>query len=212
MARLNKAQIIGHIGNDVVLNHTNTNQVPVCNLRIATNEGWTDKATGQKMEATTWHTVVAYRGLAEIAAANLAKGRQVFVEGRIQIRPYMGKAKDANNQPIMLSDGTQLMTLKYATEIVADDIQFLGKKPQDNAYVAPVAGVPAAAPTVVAPAPTVAAPVVAAAGNPAVAAPVFLNSGTPVAPAAAPAPVVAPVAAPVSVAATPVVVETVPGV
>lgn len=151
MASLNKVQIIGHIGADPVLNHTNTNQVPVVNLRVATNEGWTDQ-NGQKHENTTWHTVVCFKKLAQTVAQYMAKGRQIYVEGRLQVRPYMGQAKDANGQPVMMTNGQPLMVQKYATEIVAFNIQFLGKNPNANAYPqANVAVNPAGAPVVAAP-------------------------------------------------------------
>ena len=176
MASLNKVQIIGHIGADPVLNHTTTNQVPVVNLRVATNEGWTDQ-NGQKHENTTWHTVVCFKKLAQTVAQYMAKGRQIYVEGRLQVRPYMGQAKDANGQPVMMTNGQVLMVQKYATEIVAFNIQFLGKNPNASAY--PQANV-AVNPAVVAPAAV--APVAGAPVNPAN---TFVTAapGAPVAPA-----------------------------
>lgn len=168
----NLVVIEGYLGSKPVLNITTTNQVPVCNLRVATNEGWTD-AQGQKQTKTEWHTVVCFKGLAQTVAAHMDKGRQVLIQGRLQTREYMGKAVDGNGQPVMLSDGTQLMVKKYTTEIVASNVQFLGKNPNSNAYPAGTAvqAAPAAAPAtfVVAPAaaPAVApaAPVVAADAN-----------------------------------------------
>jgi single-strand DNA-binding protein len=186
MASLNKVQIIGHIGADPVLNHTTTNQVPVVNLRVATNEGWTDNQ-GQKHENTTWHTVVCFKKLAQTVAQYMAKGRQVYIEGRLQVRPYMGQAKDANNQPIMMTNGQPLMVQKYATEIVAFNVQFLGKNPNANAY--PQANVAVNPAGVVAPAgaPVVAAPgYVAPAGAPVAAAPAVNPAATFVTAPAAP--------------------------
>lgn len=192
MANLNKVQLIGHIGADPVLKTTNTNQVPVVNLRIATNEGWTD-AQGQKHENTTWHTVVCFKGLAQTVAQYMKKGRQVYIEGRLQTREYMGQVKDAAGNVIIMTNQQPLMVKKYATEIVAYNVQFLGANPM-NAYnqglQAAMGGqaAPATAPVV--------APVVAADPN-AVAA-TFVTAP--------------PAEAPANPAAAPVVVEAVPGV
>lgn len=133
MANLNKVQLIGHLGADPELKYTNTNNVPVVNLRVATNEGWTDQQ-GQKHENTTWHTVVCFKKLAQTVAQYMQKGRQVYIEGRLQVRPYMGQARDGNNQPVLMTNGQPLMVLKYATEIVAFNVQFLGKNPNATAY------------------------------------------------------------------------------
>ena len=196
MASLNKVSLIGHIGADPELKLTTTNNVPVVNLRIATNEGWTDE-NNVKHEATTWHTVVCFRGLAQTVAQYMKKGRQVYVEGRLQTREYMGKAVDANNQPIMYGNGQPVMVKKYTTEIVAYNVQFLGANPM-NAYnagmQAAMAGTGVAAP---------AGTVVAAPGNPNAVAATFVQ------PNAIPA---APAAAPVSPAAAPVTVNPAPGV
>lgn len=165
MANLNKVQLIGHIGADPELKITNTNQVPVVNLRIATNEGWTDN-NGQKHENTTWHTVVCFRGLAQTVAQYMKKGRQVYIEGRLQSREYMGQVKDAAGNVIMMTNGQPLLVKKYTTEIVAFNVQFLGSNPM-NAYnqgmQAAMLGngntaIPAAAPNAVVAAPTAPAP------------------------------------------------------
>jgi len=171
----NKAIIEGHLGSKPELKTTTTNGVPVCNLSVCTNESWTDKTTGQKMEKKEWHNVVCFKGLAETVAAHMDKGRQVLVEGRLQTREYMGKATNADGSPIMLSTGQQLMVRKFTTEIVANNVQFLGKNPNSRAYpagtavqavgaVAPAASIvaPAAAPVfiVAPPAQSAVAPVV----------------------------------------------------
>lgn len=135
MPRLNKTAIIGHLGTPVELRKTNTNQVSVCNLRVGVNEDYKDKA-GTKHERTEWFTVVCYRGLAETCAKVLTTGKQVYVEGRIQTREYMGKATDAEGNPIMYDANTPVMVRKFATEIIANDVQFLGKKDAQNAYAA----------------------------------------------------------------------------
>lgn len=151
MAKLNKVSIIGHIGVKPVLNHTTTNQVPVCNLSVAVNDSWKDKTTGEKKEKTTWMNVVCYRGLAETVVAHMDKGRQVYVEGRLDIRKFAGKVNyAANGQPIVDAAGNPIMAERYATEIVATDVQFLGKNPDAQTYPAGTA-VPAAAPAAAAP-------------------------------------------------------------
>jgi single-strand DNA-binding protein len=81
----------------------------VCELRVATSESWNDK-NGQRQERTEWHRVVVWGKRAEVCAKYLAKGRQVYVEGRIQTRNYDDK------------DGNK----RYITEVIANDVQFLG--------------------------------------------------------------------------------------
>jgi single-strand DNA-binding protein len=81
----------------------------VCELRIATSESWNDK-NGQRQERTEWHRVVVWGKRAEVCSKYLAKGRQVYVEGRIQTRSYDDK------------DGNK----RYITEVIAADVQFLG--------------------------------------------------------------------------------------
>lgn len=166
----NKVIIEGHLGSKPELKTTTTNGVQVCNLSVCTNESWTDKVTGQKKEKKEWHNVVCFKGLAGTVAAHMDKGRQVLVEGRLQTREYMGKATNADGSPIMLSTGQQLMVRKFTTEIVASNVQFLGKNPNSQAYpagsvVQAVGAVaPPAAPVfiVAPPAQSAVAPVVAA--------------------------------------------------
>lgn len=81
----------------------------VCELRLATSESWNDK-NGQRQERTEWHRVVVWGKRAEICSKYLAKGRQVYIEGRIQTRNYDDK------------DGNK----RYITEVIANDVQFLG--------------------------------------------------------------------------------------
>lgn len=104
---VNKVILIGHLGADPDMRYTPSG-AGVCELRVATSESWKDK-NGQRQERTEWHRVVVWGKIAEICAKYLAKGRQVFVEGRIQTRSYDDK------------DGQK----KYITEIIANDVQFL---------------------------------------------------------------------------------------
>ena len=105
---VNKVILVGNLGADPDMRYTPSGQ-GVCELRLATNESWTDK-NGQRQERTEWHRVVVWGKRAEICSKYLSKGRQVYVEGRIQTRSYDDK------------EGNK----RYMTEIIANDVQFLG--------------------------------------------------------------------------------------
>ena len=88
MSGLNRAQLIGNLGADPEIWHTQ-NGNPVGNLRLATTERWTDKNTGEKKEKTEWHRVVIFsEPLCAIAEQYLRKGSKVFIEGQIQTRKW----------------------------------------------------------------------------------------------------------------------------
>jgi len=110
MAGINKAIIIGRLGQDPEVRYT-ADGTAVATFSVATSENWTDKASGEKRERTEWHRIVAWRRLGEICGEYLAKGRQVYVEGRLQTRSWE-------------KDGVT----RYTTEIVASDVQFLGSR------------------------------------------------------------------------------------
>jgi len=105
---VNKVILVGHLGADPDMRYTPSGQ-GVCELRLATSESWNDK-NGQRQERTEWHRIVVWGKRAEVCSKYLSKGRQVFVEGRIQTRTYDDK------------DGNK----RYITEIIAADVQFLG--------------------------------------------------------------------------------------
>lgn len=105
---VNKVLLIGRLGNNPEIRYTNTGTA-VANFNLATSENWNDKS-GQRQERTEWHRVVVWGKLAELCEKYLSKGRQCFVEGRLQTRSWDDK------------DGNK----KYTTEIVAATIQFLG--------------------------------------------------------------------------------------
>lgn len=107
MASVNKVILIGNLGADPELKYTPAN-VPVCNLNVATNETWKDKA-GEKQEKTEWHRVTAWRELAELCSKYLTKGRSVYIEGKLSTREWE-------------KDGVK----RYSTDIVADRVVFLG--------------------------------------------------------------------------------------
>jgi len=83
---LNRAQIIGYLGHDPDLNRT-SGGTAVVNLRIATDESYTDR-DGNRQKRAEWHTVVCWEGLAETVAEYLSKGSRVFVEGKMETREF----------------------------------------------------------------------------------------------------------------------------
>lgn len=109
---VNKVILLGRLGQDPELKHTPSGTA-VCNFSLATSEYWADK-TGQRQERTEWHRVVVWGKLAELCNQYLGKGRQAFVEGRLQTRSW-----DAQ-------DGSK----RYTTEIVATTVQFIGAQGQ----------------------------------------------------------------------------------
>ncbi|HCY20253.1 MAG: single-stranded DNA-binding protein [Deltaproteobacteria bacterium GWC2_42_51] len=112
MAGINKAILVGRLGKDPEIRYTPSGTA-IANFTMATSENYKDK-DGQKQERTEWHRIVAFGKLAEICGEYLAKGKQVYIEGRIQTRSWDDK------------DGNK----KYMTEIVANTMQMLGK-PED---------------------------------------------------------------------------------
>ena len=109
MARgINKVIIVGNLGQDPELRYTGSGTA-VCNLRIATNESYKD-ASGEWVDRTEWHSVVAWARLAEICNEYLKKGSQVYIEGSLQTRNYDDK------------DGIT----RYTTEIKAREMMMLG--------------------------------------------------------------------------------------
>ncbi len=107
---VNKVILVGNLGKDPELRYTPSGAA-VATFPLATTERYKDRE-GQQQEKTEWHNVVAWRGLAEIIGKYLNKGRQVYIEGRIQTRKYQDR--DGND--------------RYITEIVADNMQMLGNR------------------------------------------------------------------------------------
>jgi single-strand DNA-binding protein len=107
MGSVNKVILVGNLGADPELKYTPTSR-PLCNLRIATTDVFKDKS-GQRQERTEWHRVTVWGDTAENCSKYLAKGRSVYVEGRLQTRSY-----DKEGQK------------HYSTDIVADRVVFLG--------------------------------------------------------------------------------------
>lgn len=87
MAGINKVILVGHLGRDPEVRYTADGRA-VANFNIATSDEWTDKDTGEKKQRTEWHRIVAWGRLGEICGEYLSKGRQVYVEGKIQTRSW----------------------------------------------------------------------------------------------------------------------------
>ena len=109
MGSVNKVILVGNLGRDAELRYT-PGGAPVATLNLATTEVWNDKASGQKQEKTEWHRIVLWGKSAESLSEYLTKGKQIYVEGRLQTRKWQDK--DGND--------------KYTTEIRADRITLLG--------------------------------------------------------------------------------------
>ncbi len=111
MAGINKVILVGRLGRDPEVRYT-PDGTAVANFSIATSEEWKDKGTGEKKERTEWHRIVAWRRLGEICGEYLSKGKQVYIEGRIQNREWEDKEGIKRN----------------TTEIVASQMQMLGSR------------------------------------------------------------------------------------
>ena len=104
---INKVILIGRLGKDPEMRFTPSGKA-VTNFTLATNENWTDQS-GERQERTEWHRIVTWGKLAENCAKLLGKGKQVYVEGRLQTRQWDDR------------DGNK----RYTTEIVANTMQIL---------------------------------------------------------------------------------------
>ena len=113
MSGVNKVIIVGRLGQDPEMKAVGQGAT-VTRLNVATSETWVGK-DGQKQERTEWHRIAVWGKLAEICGKYLAKGRQVYVEGKLQTRSW-----EDNGQK------------KYSTEIVASTVQFLGSANNEN--------------------------------------------------------------------------------
>ena len=119
MSGVNKVILIGNLGSDPELRDT-SGGTQVCNFRLATNEQYKDK-DGNKQTRAEWHSIVTFGKLAAICAQYLRKGKQIYIEGRVQTRSWD-------------KDGVT----KYKTEVVANQMLMLGGK-QDSAGYEPAA-------------------------------------------------------------------------
>lgn len=110
MSGVNKVILLGRLGSAPDLKYT-PGGAAVAKFSLATSEVWTDK-NGQKQEETTWHKVVVWNKMAENCTKYLDKGRQVYIEGKISVVSW---------------DDKQTGKKMYATEIVANNVQFIGE-------------------------------------------------------------------------------------
>lgn len=117
MSGVNKVILVGHLGKDPEIRYLDGN-VSVASFPLATSETYTKD--GRRVEQTEWHNIVMWRGLADVAAKYLSKGRLVYVEGKLRTRSYETK------------EGIR----RYTTEIVAESFNLLGRRsdfePQDG--------------------------------------------------------------------------------
>lgn len=105
---VNKVILIGRLGSNPDVRYTPSGAA-VANFNIATNEFWNDK-NGQKQERTEWHRIVVWGKQAQLCGEYLTKGRQIYIDGRLQTRQWQDK--DGQN--------------RYTTEVIANTVQFLG--------------------------------------------------------------------------------------
>lgn len=116
MRGVNKVILVGTLGANPE-SRTFPNGGSVCQFSIATSEKWQNKQTGDWIEQTEWHRIVANNRLGEIAQQYLKKGSKVYIEGSLRTRKW----NDQNGQE------------RYSTEIRADHLQMLDSAPQANA-------------------------------------------------------------------------------
>ena len=115
---INKVILIGNVGQDPEVRYTGdaSNGAKVATIRLATTERYRDR-NGNLQEHTEWHNVVVWRNQADVVEKYVKKGTQLYIEGRIRTRSW----DDQNG------------TKRYTTDIVADTLQLLGRKPENNA-------------------------------------------------------------------------------
>ncbi|WP_017257091.1 single-stranded DNA-binding protein [Pedobacter arcticus] len=109
MSGINKVILVGHLGKDPEVRHLDGN-VSVASFPLATSESY--NKDGKRIEQTEWHNIVMWRGLADVAAKYLQKGKLVYIEGKLRTRSFEDK------------EGHK----KYSTEIVAENFTLLGRK------------------------------------------------------------------------------------
>src|SRR6478736_7926363 len=111
MSGVNKVILVGRLGKEPEVRNLD-NGATVANFSIATSEVYKDRTTGERKEATEWHNIVLWRGLAEVAQKYLHKGDMVYIEGKLRTRSWE-------------KDGVT----RYTTEIIADNMTMLSTKP-----------------------------------------------------------------------------------
>src|SRR3954470_15354758 len=124
---LNKVQIIGRLTRDPEVRTTPSGK-NVCSFSVATGFSWTDQS-GQKKEQTEFHNVVAWGKLGDIIGQYMKKGRQIYIEGRLQTSSWDDKTSGQK---------------RYKTEIIAENMIMLGGKPEEGSGSPRAAAMPAA--------------------------------------------------------------------
>ncbi len=114
---VNKVILVGNLGKDPEVRYTSGGQA-VASLRLATSRSWTDKQSGQRKEETEWHDVEVWGKQAELCGEYLAKGRQVYVEGRLKTDKWQDKQSGQD---------------RYRVKIVAEAVRFLSSGGQRSA-------------------------------------------------------------------------------
>ena len=117
---LNKVMLIGNLGDDVKM-HQFEDGGCIGRFPIATNESYTNKQTGEKVDNTEWHNIIVRNKAAEICSKYLKKGDKVYVEGKLKTRKWQGE------------DGIQ----RYSTEVHVSDFNFLNNKTDSSTAVNP---------------------------------------------------------------------------
>ena len=113
---INKAVIVGTLGRDPEIRYSSQGNA-VVNISVATNDTWKDRQSGEARERTQWHRIVIFGKLGEIASQYLKKGSQAYFEGRIRTSKWQDESGND----------------RYTTEIVANEMEMLGRKPQNEA-------------------------------------------------------------------------------
>ena len=116
MASVNKVILVGNLGRDPETRY-NPEGGAITNISIATTDTWKDKTSGEKQERTEWHNIVAWGKLAEICGQYLRKGKLVYIEGSIRTDSW---------------DDKETGQKKYRTDIVANQMQMLDRKGDEN--------------------------------------------------------------------------------
>jgi single-strand DNA-binding protein len=127
---LNKVFLVGRLVTDPEVRSTPAGQ-SVCSFRLATNRIWTDSKTGQKQQATEYHTIVLWRKLAEIASQFLTKGSLVLIEGRLQTRSWQDSSGNKRYRTEIVAQGLQLGPRAAGKVIPAEREVAPGSEDQD---------------------------------------------------------------------------------
>ena len=128
MAGVNKVILVGRLGADPEVRYTNTG-TPVANFNIATSTSFTDKS-GERTERTEWHRIVAFGKLGEICGEYLAKGKQIYIEGRLQTRDR--EDRDGNKRKTTEIIANTMQMLGSAGDQVRSGVSDLGPPPNDT--------------------------------------------------------------------------------